>query len=268
MPMAQLSLLRRVLTALCTLWLVACSTAVVDKTDRMTPAELYAEAKDASSNGQYDKAITLFDKLEARAAGTPLSQQAQLDKAYVYYKTSEPAMALATLDRYIRLYPASPALDYALYLKGLVNFNENLGFLSSITQQDLSERDQKASRDSYDTFSELVSRFPDSKYAADAKLRMNYIVTSLSKYEVHVAKYYYKRGAYLAAINRAQYALNEYHGVAAAEDALFILYKSYEALGMSDLQADSKRLLQQNFPESKLLVEGEKNASSPWWKLW
>jgi len=150
-------------------------------------------------SSQWDKAVPLLEKLEARAAGTPLAQQAQLDKAYAQFKGGEQAQALATLERFIKLHPASPALDYAIYLKGIVNFNDDLGLLSSITRQDLAERDQKAAKESFEAFKELTSRFPDSKYAPDARQRMNYIVGSLAQYEVHVARYYYKRGAYLAA---------------------------------------------------------------------
>jgi outer membrane protein assembly factor BamD len=219
-------------------------------------------------SGQWDKAIPLLEKLESRAAGTPLAQQAQLDKAYVNYKSSEPAQALATLDRFIKLHPASPAMDYALYLKGIINFNDDLGMFSVVTRQDLAERDQKAAKESFESFKELTSRFPDSRYSADARLRMNYIVNSLAQYEVHVARYYFKRGAYLAAVNRAQAAVTEYREVPAHEEALFILYKSYGALGMTELRDDSKRILEKNFPQSDYLLIGSKVNQDPWWKLW
>lgn len=268
MQRSKLSLLTNGLTAIVISLLAACGSAPVDKTANMTPDELYADAKDESSNGQYEKAIALLDKLEIRATGTPLAQQAQLDKAYLYYKTSEPATALATLERYIRLYPASPAMDYALYLKGLINFNDDLGMFSSLTQQDLSERDQKASKDSYQAFQDLVTRFPKSRYAEDARQRMNYIVDSLARYEIHVARYYYKRGAYLAAVNRAQQAINDYRGVPATEEALYILYKSYDALDMPALRDDSKRVLEENYPNSTFLARGFQEPKGSWWKVW
>lgn len=252
-----------------TLLLTACSSTPVDKTIGMSPNAIYADAKDEMANAQWDKAVPLLEKLEARAAGTPLAQQAQLDKAYAYFKSGEPAQALAALDRFIKLHPASPALDYALYLKAIVNFNDDLGFLSSISRQDLSERDQKAAKESFESFKELVSRFPDSKYATDARQRMTYIVNSLAQYEVHVARYYYRRGAYLAAINRAQAAVSDYPDVPATEESLFILYKSYDALGMAQLRDDSKRVLEKNYPQSEFLVTGVKAArQEPWWKLW
>lgn len=251
-----------------TLLLVGCSSTPVDKTAGMSPNRLYAEAKDEMNSSQWDKAVPLLEKLEARAAGTPLAQQAQLDKAYAHYKSAEPAQALATLDRFIKLNPASPALDYALYLKGIVNFNDDLGVLSAITRQDLAERDQKAAKESYESFKDLVTRFPDSKYTPDARQRMNYIVGSLAQYEVYVARYYYKRGAYLAAINRAQSAVTDYRDVPAVEEALFILYKSYDALGMEQLRDDSKRVLEKTFPQSDYLLKGGKPNTDPWWKIW
>ena len=195
----------------------ACSTAVVDKTLSMTPAQLYAEAKDEMSNQQIEKAIALYEKLEARAAGTPLALQAQLDKAYAYYLSHEPVMALATIERFIRMNPASPALDYAFYLKGVVTFNNDLGMFGRYTGQDLAERDQKAARESFEAFRELVTRFPQSRYAEDARQRMGFTVSALAKYDVVVAKYYFRRGAYLAAINRAQNAVSEYRNVPAVE---------------------------------------------------
>ena len=264
----KLSVVYACLVATGTLLLAGCSTAPVDKTAGMSPNTLYSEAKDEMGTGQWDKAVVLLEKLEARAAGTPLAQQAQLDKAYAHYKSAEPAQAIATLDRFMKLHPASPALDYALYLKGIINFNDDLGMFSAVTRQDLAERDQKAAKESFESFKELTTRFPDSRYSADARQRMNYIVNSLAQYEVHVARYYYKRGAYVAAINRAQAAVSEYRDVPAMEEALFILVKSYDALGMIQLRDDTKRILEANYPKSDFVIKGEKANSDPWWKVW
>lgn len=249
-------------------FLGACSSTPTDPTAGWSPNKIYAEAKDDMSAGAYDKAISLFEKLEGRAAGTPLAQQAQIDKAYAQYKSGEPILAIATLDRFIKLHPASPAMDYALYLKGIVNFNDDLGLFSAVTRQDLAERDQKASKDSFEAFKELVSRFPDSRYAVDASQRMTYIVNSLAQSEVHVARYYYQRGAYLAAINRAQSAIADYQGVPAVEEALFIMVQAYDALGMSDLRDDARRVLEKNYPQTPYLVHGFKPKDEPWWKIW
>lgn len=239
-----------------------------DKTATWSPNRIYAEAKDELSAGAYDKAIPLFEKLEGRAAGTPLAQQAQLERAYAHYKANDQAQALATLDRFIKLHPASPALDYALYLKGVVNFNDNLGMFSFLTKQDLSERDQKAAKESFEAFRELITRFPDSKYTPDAKSRMTYIVNSLAQYEVHVARYYYNRGAYVAAINRAQSALADYRDVPALEEALWILMRSYDALGMASLRDDTRRVMEKSYPQSHYLTGAQKPGEKPWWKLW
>lgn len=250
------------------LFIAGCSTAKVDPTAGMSTSEIYAEAKDQMEGSQWDKAIPFLEKLESRAAGTPMAQQAQLDKAYAQYKSGESAQAISTLDRFMKLHPASPAIDYALYLKGLINFNDDLGMFSAISRQDLTERDQKASKESFESFRELVNRFPESKYAVDAAQRMNYIVSSLAQYEVHVARYYYKRGAYLAALNRAQVALSDYRDVPALEEALFIIYKSYDALGMTKLRDDAKRVLEKNYPRSDFLVKGGRPVDDPWWKVW
>lgn len=250
------------------LLLAGCSSTPEDKTADWSPNKIYAEAKDELNSGGYDKAVTLLEKLEGRAAGTPLAQQAQLDKAYAHYKSGEAAQAIATLDRFMKLHPASPALDYALYLKGIINFNDDLGMFSYITRQDLAERDQKAAKESFESFKELLARFPTSRYSPDASLRMAYIVNSLAQYEVHVARYYFDRGAYVAAINRARLAVSDYQGVPALEEALFIIVKSYDALGMAQLRDDAKRVLEKNYPQTQYLTRGFKANLDPWWKFW
>jgi len=265
---AKLSVVCACLLASAVLLLSGCSSTPTDRTADWSPNKIYAEAKDELSSGGYDKAIVLFEKLEGRAAGTPLAQQAQLDKAYAQYKSGESAQALATLDRFMKLHPASPALDYALYLRGIINFNDDLGMFSAVTRQDLSERDQKASKESFESFKELVTRFPQSRYAPDASQRMTYIVNSLAQYEVHVARYYYARGAYVAAINRAQVAVTDYQGVPAVEEALFIIVKSYDALGMTQLRDDAQRVLVKNYPQTEYLSRGFKANTDPWWKVW
>ena len=266
--LSVVSFLRTLAWAAAAIVVSGCATTEADRTANMSPANLYAEAKDELSAGAYDRAAVLFEKLEGRAAGTPLAQQAQLEKAYARFKGGETAEALAALERFMKLHPASPALDYALYLKGIINFNDDLGLFASITRQDLSERDQKASKESFDAFKELTTRFPDSKYSPDARLRMTYIVNSLAQYEVHVARYYYKRGAYVAAINRAQIALSEYRAVPALEEALFIVFKSYDALGLNQLRDDTKRVLETTYPKTEYLSRGFKPDSNPWWKIW
>lgn len=268
MPRVKLSAVpASALLALAVLF-AGCATKEADPTAKWSPNRIYEEARDEANSANYDKAIAYFEKLEGRAAGTPLAQQAQIEKAYAQYKNGDKAQAIATLDRFMKLHPSSEAIDYALYLKGLVNFNDNLGFLSSLTRQDLSERDQKAAKESFESFRELVTRFPKSKYTPDATARMRYIINSLAQYEVHVARYYFSRGAYVAAIDRAQSALADYRDAPANEEALYILVRSYDALGMHQLRDDAKRVLDKNFPNSEYLTKGFKPKEEPWWKLW
>lgn len=251
--------------------LAGCATETKDPTAGWSPNKIYSEARDEAANGAYDKAIGLYEKLEGRAAGTPLAQQAQLEKAHTQYRNNEQAQAVATLDRFMRLHPASPALDYALYLKGLVNFNDNLGILGRLARRDLSESDQKAAKDSYAAFRELTTRFPDSKYTPDARLRMGYIVNSLAQSEVNVARYYFSRGAYVAAVNRAQTAIEEFRDVPAVEEAMFILYRSYDAMGLPQLRDDTLRVMQRSFPQSRFLGGSGSEAADvkrPWYRFW
>jgi outer membrane protein assembly factor BamD len=239
-----------------------------------SPAEnldkLYAEARDDVASGSFDRAIKTLERLEARASGTLLGQQALLDLAYAQWRAGERATALATIERFIKMHPSSPAFDYALYLRGLVNFNDNLGLFGALARQQISERDQTASREAFQAFSQLVQQFPDSKYAPDARARMDFIVNSLADYEVHVARYYFRRGAYLAAVNRAKQAVTDFDRAPAAEEALAIMVMGYERLGLKELSADAQRVLKKNFPSSRFLSADGLNPSSdkPWWRFW
>jgi len=234
----------------------------------MSPNRIYAEAQSDFQAANYDKAIPLYEALEGRAAGTILAQQAQIDKAYAQYRNEDKTGAIATLDRFMRLHPDSPAIDYALYLKGVINFNDDLGFMSFLAHQDLSERDQRAAKEAFESFKELVTRFPDSRYTPDALQRMRYTINALAGYDVNVARYYYQRGAYVAAINRAQQAVADYRDAPALEEALYILVMSYDKLGMTGPRDDAKRVLLQNYPNSTYLAHGFKSVRKPWWQLW
>jgi outer membrane protein assembly factor BamD len=248
--------------------LAACGATPKDESVGWTTEKLYAEAKAEASVGNYEAAGRLYERLEGRAAGTVLAQQAQLERAYMMYKTNEKAQALSILERFIKLHPTSAALDYAYYLQGIVNFNDNLGILGNLSQQDLSERDQQASRDSYQAFKQLVELFPRSVYAEDAQVRMNYIVNSLAAYEVHVARYYFRRGAFVAAANRAQQAVQEFQQSPAAEEALFIMSQSYDRLGLTDLRDDADRVLRKNFPNTQFHSAGVTSRKRAWWQFW
>jgi outer membrane protein assembly factor BamD len=239
-----------------------------DETLGWSAQKLYGEAKDSMASKDWTKAIKYLEKLEARYPYGRYAQQAQLEVAYCYWKENERASAVAATDRFIKLYPNHPNADYAWYLKGLINFNETLGMLWWLTTPDLSDRDPRGARDAFTAFKEVVVRFPDSKYAEDSAARMRYIVNSLASYEVHVARYYIKRGAYLAAANRAQYAIRTYQSAPAVEEAVYVLALAYNALGMEALRDDTTRVMRTNFPNSRFLSGKEIRPDVPWWRIW
>jgi len=266
-----MSVLRRPLAATLAsvaVLLAGCGSTPKEPESKWSAERLYAEAKEEASQGNYERAGKLYERLEGRASGTALAQQAQIERAYMLYKSSDKAQALSVLERFIKLHPTSAALDYALYLQGLVNFNDNLGLLGNLSRQDLSERDQQASRDSYQSFKQLVDQFPQSLYADDARVRMNYIVNALAAYEVHVARYYYKREAYVAAANRAQTVVSEFQQSPSAQEALYILVQSYDKLGLTELRDDADRVLRKSFPETTIHSEGVGSVKKPWWQMW
>ncbi len=240
--------------------LAACGSTPKDETAGMSVEKLYSEAREEATSGNYERAIKLYERLEGRASGTLLAQQAQLERAHILYKTGEKAQALSVIERFIKLHPTSPGFDYALYLQGVVNFNDNLGIFGNLASQDLSERDQQASRDSYQSFKQLTEQFPQSKYVPDSRVRMAYIVNSLASYEVHVARYYFRRGAYVAAVNRAQQTIQDFQQSPAAEEALSIMLQSYDRLGLVTLRDDAERVLRKNYPNSNFLPAGSRSA--------
>lgn len=238
-----------------------------DETAGWSANKLYGEAKDAQVDGAWDKAAKMLEKLESRFPYGRFAQQAQLELGYVYWKAGEAGSALAACDRFIKLHPNHPAVDYVYYLKGLINFNEDLGLVGYISTQDPTERDPKAAREAFDALRELVTRFPDSKYTPDATKRLNYLVNAMASQEVHVARYYIKRGAYIAAANRAQFAVKTYPQAPAIEEALFILVTAYDKLGMNDLRDDADRVMHKSFPDSRFYKDGLERKTA-WWKLW
>ncbi len=248
--------------------MAGCGSTPKEAEAQWSAERLYAEAKEEAASGNYERAGKLYERLEGRASGTALAQQAQIERAYMLYKSADKAQALSTLERFIKLHPTSAALDYALYLQGLVNFNDNLGLLGNIASQDLSERDQQASRDSYQSFRQLTEQFPQSAYAEDARVRMNYIVNSLAAYEVHVARYYYRRGAYVAAANRAQSVVTDFQQSPSAQEALYLLKQSYDRLGLTQLRDDADRVLRKSFPGSPIDADGIVANKRPWWQVW
>ena len=240
-----------------------------DETDGWNASKIYAEAASEMDAGNYKRAIELYEKLEARYPFGRYAMQAQLDVAYANYRAEEPEAALAAADRFIKLYPQNPYVDYAYYLKGIVNYNRSVGFLDKYVPMDVSQRDPGAALDAFTDFSELVKRFPDSKYAADARQRMVYLRNNLAKNEVNVARYYMKRGAYVAAANRANYVIERYQRTSAVEDALETLIAAYEALGEKKLAADAQRVLDVNRKAGRFVSDeptpGEVSLSRKFW---
>lgn len=266
--------------------MVGCSwlPEVKEETTGWSAEKLYSEAHGAMLSGNYTRAVKLFDTLEGRFPYGRYAQQAILESAYTNFRQGETAPALAACDRFIRTYPNHQSVDYAYYLKGLINFREDQGIFAYVVEQDLSERDPKMTKESFGAFREVVTRFPDSRYAPDSIERMRYLTNALAAYEVHVARYYYNRGAYIAAANRAQATLTNYPKTPANEDALILLVRSYDKLQMPQLRDDAQRILNETFPSGKLASAGAKpwwqfwgakdelpppiEASKPWWKFW
>lgn len=220
-----------------------------DVTKDWSAQRLYSAAKERLENDDYEQAIDYYEKLEARYPFGPHSQQAQLDLTYAYYKNDEAAAAVAAADRFIKLHPRHPNVDYAYYMKGLANYVKTGGLMSRIWQKDYSKRDTGAAMEAFRDFTELTRRFPNSKYAQDAAQRMLFLKNTLAMHEVHVANYYMSRGAYVAAANRARYVVENYQRTPAMPDALVILAKSYKAMKLPDLSKDAVRVLELNYPD-------------------
>ena len=239
-----------------------------DETRVWSAQKLYTEAKSELNNRNYETAIKYYQKLESRYPYGRFAQQAQIEIAYAYYKDGELAQATAATERFIKLHPNHPNVDDAYYLKGLISFNDDLGWLGYFSGQDLSERDSKAARDSFDAFKDLVTRYPESRYTPDAIERMNYLVNAMAASEIHVARYYVRRGAYVAAANRVQFSLKTYPTAPANEEGLVILVSAYDAMGMKDLRDDAERVLMKNFPNSPYLKGDPRKGKVPWWQIW
>jgi outer membrane protein assembly factor BamD len=253
------TLARWLLVAMATLSLGGCAWLGLDNlfekdaTARWDADKLYAEARAELSSGNWVKAREYYQKLESRYPFGRYAQQALMEIAYTYYKEGESAQAIQTADRFIRQYPGNPNIDYMYYLKGLASFTEDAGLFGKLLSQDAAQRDAKGARDSFDAFKDLITRYPDSKYAEDARARMRYLLNALARAELDVANFYYVRKAYIAAIQRAQVVVRDFQTSPISEDALILMARSYKALEMPDLQADTERVLATNYPDSAYL---------------
>ena len=245
----------RILSIFSLLLLSGCSTLSEDETESWTVEKFYQTAKEALDDGDYATAIDYFTRLEARYPYGRYAQQAQLEIIYVHYKDNEPASAVAAADRFIKLHPRHPNVDYAYYLRGLATYDQGQGALEKIIPKDRAQRDPASLRESFNYFKELVSRFPNSRYTPDAIKRMTEQRNTLARHELVVADYYLRRGSYLAAANRAKYVLENYQRSLVIPDALVLLVKAYRLMDLDDLASDALRVLEMNHPDHPSLAE-------------
>lgn len=243
------------------------STSKVDPTAGWSAERLYSSARSDMSSGSWSDARDKLESLEARYPFGIYAQQALIDQAYVNWKDEEPEQAKAAIDRFMQQYPNHPGTDYMLYLKGMISFTPPSAILSDFTQQDPSERDPKGLRESYDAFNQLINRYPDSRYTPDARKRVAWLVNTIAENEVHVAQYYYERGAYVAAANRAQTVITDFEGAPIVEKAIYIMMLSYDKLGLEELSDDAKRVLDSNYPDSKYYKQGLDEPKNYWHPL-
>lgn len=244
----------------------------VDETKDWSANRLYSSAKTALNGGNYEKAVGFLEKLEARYPFGTFAQQARIDLAFAYYRFDEPDSAIAAADRFIKLYPNSPHVDYLYYLKGLVNFNRGLTFFERFFPGDESQRDAQAQISSFNDFAELVRRYPDSRYAEDATRRMLYLRNVIAKHELNVAQFYMKRKAFVAAASRAQGIVKHYQGTTVVPEALEIMIVAYNELGMVDLAADAQKVYDHNIAQGVIEdipedPEGRSWVESIWNKI-
>jgi outer membrane protein assembly factor BamD len=224
----------------------------VDATKNWSASQFYSEAKSALMDGDYEAAIKHYNALQARYPFGRYATQSQLDIIYAHYKNGEPDSAITAADRFIKLNPQSPYVDYAYYMKGIANYNRNQSIFSRLLPSDPSERDAGAALDAFNDFDKLVHRYPDSKYSADARQRMLYLRNNIAKYQIHIAEYYMRRGAYLAAANRANRVVTQFQRTDAMKRALEIMIDAYTRLGMTDLADDARRVLTLNLENGRL----------------
>jgi len=229
-------------------------------------ARFRKEADTALKNGSYDKSIKIYEALQSRYPFGSNSAQTELDIAYAYFKNGDADSAVAAADRFIKTNPRSPGVDYAYYLKGLVNYNRDIGFIDRFLPTDASQRDPGNARVAYDTFAELIRRFPDSKYVADSQQRMIALRNNLAMHDVHVARFYMKRKAYIAAVDRASYVVEKYQRTPAVPYALQILQEAYTQLDMPELAKDTARVYELNYPNGPTVSDHTSTKVSQ--KIW
>ncbi|WP_312521801.1 outer membrane protein assembly factor BamD [Stutzerimonas nitrititolerans] len=225
--------------------------------ENLGETELYQQAQADLDNKSYTSAITKLKTLESRYPFGRFAEQAQLELIYAYYRNMEPEAARSSAERFIRLHPQHPNVDYAYYLKGLASFDQDRGLLARFLPLDMTKRDPGAARDSFNEFAQLTTRYPNSRYAPDAKARMVYLRNLLAANEIHVAHYYLKRQAYVAAANRGRYVVENFQGTPSVGDGLAVMTEAYQRLKLDDLAASSLETLTLNYPEHASLEDGK-----------
>ncbi len=236
------------LSGLLVLLLSACSSNG-ERQDFTSEADLYEQAMGQMSSSRWESAIRSLQLLEEHFPFGKYAEQAQLELIYAYHRSGDPDAATVSADRFIRLHPQHRNVDYAYYMKGLAAYDKDENFLASIMPLDQTQRDPGAARESLAYFTQLLNRYPDSPYAQDAKKRMLYLRNRLARYEIHVANYYFKRGAYLASVKRGQYVLENFQGTPAVPDALAVMVQGYHLLEMDELSDRSLAVLRLNYPD-------------------
>lgn len=267
--------MRHSLAVILLLTLVGCSSShdllegeKDDPSKLQTAEQLYKEAKSKLDDKVYDAAIKKYETLQSRYPYGRYAQQGLLEMSYAYYKQSEPDPAITAADRFIKQFPNHPHVDYAYYLKGLANFHGNLGIVDSVSAEDAADREVQFSQDSFNAFKELVTRFPDSAYTPDAQVRMYYLLNQMARHDLHIADYYLRRGANLAALNRAQDILRQYPNSPSTRPALLIMVQAYDAMGMPSLRDDTQRVLNLNGGSEAATAQAISSRQKSWWQFW
>lgn len=265
------AILPLLLVGISALFLSACAIfgdpTELDDTKGWQAERIYQAGEEKMQDKDYDKAIGYFQKLESRFPHGVYATQAQLEIAYAYFKKDDPVSCVAAADRFIKLHPNHPNVDYAYYLKGLASFNER-GIIEKATAQQISDRDPKSLKLSFAALKELTDRYPKSRYYKDSVQRMAYLVNTLSQHEMHVARYYMQRQAYLAALNRAKYVLEYYPNSVSVEEALVISVSAYDYMDLQDLKEDTLRILKTNYPQNPMVNGKVSEDEKIWWKFW
>ncbi len=266
----RLLAVRLFIVILSSLLVAGCATNKEKEEDK-TADELYSEARESMDKGNWESALGQLRTLEARYPYGKHAIQAQIDTVYIYYRSDQTGLALAAADRFIKLHPTHSSVDYIYYLKGLSGFEEDTSMLGRLLgHDDLSDRDALPMYDALIAFQEVYTRFPDSRYAPDARVRAQRLLESMARNEIVVAKYYYSKDAHVAVVNRASGVVQDYASTPAVEEALALMMSSYRKMGMDDLSDDARRVLEHNFPDSEYLeqysdIKADDSEAKPGW---